>query len=217
MVAYPLLLVVLGAAVLLLGKRIAVLGAAVGAILGVTFLQIFNVQADFLFEILVVGGLAVAGFVLAGMAKGIVNIVLVVLCALAGAAIALGFLNLFNLSFGFLDWVIGAVGALVGWMLYRRFNEMALVILSSLIGALLITRGLATWIPSLAEPGWLRTVAVIVLAGLGIGLQGGLIGRGKAEAEAQAQAAAAAPAPPQVAAPPPSGDTGATPPPATGG
>jgi hypothetical protein len=197
---YPLLLVVLGVVVLLLGRRLAVLGAAVGAILGVAFLHLFSVQADPLFTFGVVIGLAVAGFFLAGAAKGIVNIVLVVLCALAGAAIVIGFIDLFNFSIGRgMELLFAAVGALAGWMVYRRFNDGAMIILSAIIGALLIMRGLTTWLPSL--DGALGTLLAIVIAGAGIGVQSGYFAKRKAAAQEQAAAQAQVAAPAPAAAP----------------
>lgn len=193
---YPLLLVALGVVVLLLGRRLAVLGAAVGAILGVAFLHLFSVQADPIFTIGVVGGLAVAGFFLAGVAKGIVNIVLMVLCALAGAAIFVGFLDLFNAELGWVEWLIALVGGLAGWMLYSRFNDGAMIILSAIIGALLIMRGLTFWLPSLEGP--IGTLLAIVIAGGGIGVQSGYFAKRKAAAQEKAAAQAEVPAPPQA-------------------
>jgi hypothetical protein len=55
-----------------------------------------------------------------------------------------------------------------------RFKDWAMIILSGLIGGLLVTRGLTIWLPFLQ--GALGTLLVIVLTGVGIGLQGGLSG-----------------------------------------
>src|SRR5574341_1344705 len=98
-VLFPVLIIAIGIAVLLSGKRLAVLGAAVGALLGVSVLRLLNIPlTDVLLTLLIPGLLAVIGFFVAGFAKGIVNIVLLVLGALAGAAIVLGFFDLFNLG-----------------------------------------------------------------------------------------------------------------------
>ena len=78
---FPLLLIVIGILVLALGKRLAVLGGAIGALLGVVLLSLLSPSGGLLI-LLLVGGLAIAGFV-AGFAKGIVNIVLLVMGALA--------------------------------------------------------------------------------------------------------------------------------------
>src|SRR5215203_2819220 len=117
MAAYPVLLIALGAVVLLLGKRLAVLGAAVGALVGLGFLQLFSVTADPLMLLIIIGAFTVGGFFLAGLAKGIVNIVLLILCILAGASIATGFLGLFNVTTTWVLWLGAAVGGLVGFML----------------------------------------------------------------------------------------------------
>jgi hypothetical protein len=137
-----------------------------------------------------VAALAAAGFFLAGLAKGIVNIVLIVLCALAGAAIVLGFIDLFQLTLGWLEWVFALLGGLAGWIVYSRFHEGAMVILAGVIGGLLVTRGLTIWMPALQ--GWLGTVLAIVLAGGGIAYQSGYLAKRQAAQQAQAEAAAAA-------------------------
>ena len=83
------------------------LGAAVGALLGVGLLHLFPGQSAPLLELAIPILLAVIGFFLAGFAKGIVNIVLMVLGALAGAAIMQGFLDLFQPQFCFAGFVPG--------------------------------------------------------------------------------------------------------------
>ena len=89
-VMFPVLIIAIGIAVLVLGKKLAVMGAAVGALLGVALLRLLNIPlTDVLLTLLIPGLLAVIGFFVAGFAKGIVNIVLLVLGALAGAAICL--------------------------------------------------------------------------------------------------------------------------------
>jgi len=184
---------VIGLIVLALGKRLAVLGGAIGAQVGVVILNIFNISTDDLaLMLLIVGGLAIAGFAFAGVASGIVDIVLMVLGAVGGAAIARGFLDLFNADQGALSWIIVLVGGVVGLMLIRRFKDWGMAILAGLVGALLVVRGLSVWFPSL--DGTLKTILVLVLAGAGIAFQGGLLNRSQAEAKSQS-AAAPAPAP----------------------
>ena len=67
---FPLLLIVIGILVLVIGKRLAVLGAAVGALLGVGLLSLLSPSGGLLIQLLLVGGLAVIGFFVAGFAKG---------------------------------------------------------------------------------------------------------------------------------------------------
>jgi hypothetical protein len=174
---FPILVIAIGIAVLALGKRLAVLGAALGALLGVVLLSLFPGSATPLTMLLIPGLLAVIGFFVAGFAKGIVDIVLLVMGALAGAVIVLGFLNLFNLTSGLIVWLLALLGGVAGLILVRRFKDWAMIILAGLIGGLLVTHGLTVWLPFLQ--GAFGTLLVIVLAGLGIAYQGGLSGKGK--------------------------------------
>ena len=179
---FPILLIVIGVAVLLLGNRLAVLGAAVGALLGLVLLQLFPGTTDFWVQLLAVGGLALLGFFAAGFARGIIDIVVLVLGALAGAGIVLAFLDLFNMDLGILNWILALIGGVIGFMLMRRgrrgSKDWGMIILSALIGALLIGRGMVLLIPSL-EGGIIATIVVIALAALSIIYQGGMIKRSK--------------------------------------
>ena len=179
-IMFPVLIIAIGIAVLLLGKKLAVMGAAVGALLGVGLLRLLNIPVtDVLLTLLIPGLLAVGGFFVAGFAKGIVNIILLVLGALAGAAIVLAFLDLFHISSGLLDWILAIVGGAVGFILVRRYHDWAMIILAGVIGGLLITRGLSEWLPFLKES-LIGTLLVIVLAGGSIVFQGGFLTKGKA-------------------------------------
>jgi hypothetical protein len=170
---FPILLIAIGIAVLALGKRLAVLGAAVGALLGVALLRLFPGDSGPLLTLGIPIVLAVIGFVGAGFAKGIVNIVLLVIGALAGAAIVLGFLDLLRIDNGLLDWLLAIVGGVIGLIMVRRYKEWAMIILAGLVGGLLITRGLTVWLPFLE--GALGTLLVILLAGAAIVYQGGFL------------------------------------------
>ncbi len=180
-VLFPVLIIAIGIAVLVAGKRLAVMGAAVGAMLGVGLLYLLNIPlTDVLLTLLIPGLLAVIGFFVAGFAKGIVNIVLLVLGVLAGAAIVLGFFNLFNIGSTLFVWLLAAVGGVVGFIMVRRYHDWAMLIFSGVLGGLLITRGLSTWLDFLQ--GAIGTLLVIVLAGGSIVLQGGFLNKGKAPA-----------------------------------
>jgi len=179
---FPILIIAIGIAVLVFGKRLAVLGAAVGAILGVVLLRLFNVPlTDLLLTLALPGLLAVIGFFVAGFAKGIINIVLMVFGALAGAAIVLAFFDLFNLDPGIIGWILAVVGAVVGFILITRFKDWGMILLSAVIGALLVSRGLTILLPTLG--GTLGTLIVIVLAAGSIGYQGGFLTGRKAAAQ----------------------------------
>jgi hypothetical protein len=170
---FPILVIAIGIAVLLFGKRLAVLGAAVGAIFGVALLRLFPGSSSPLLAFLIPLLLAVIGFFVAGFAKGIINIVLLVLGALAGAAIVLVFLDLFNIDTGLLDWLLAVIGGVIGIILVRRFQDWAMIILAGLVGGLLVVRGLTVWLPFLE--GALGTLLVLVLAGGAIVYQGGFL------------------------------------------
>lgn len=215
---FPILVILIGIAVLVFGKRLAVLGAAVGALLGVGLLSLFSTSGDPILQLAVVGLLAVLGALLGGFARGIVDIVILVLGALAGAAIVLGFLDLFNVGPGLLNWLLAVVGGVVGFILIRRARkgsqDWGIIILASLIGALLVTRGLTELLPSL-KGSLLATVIVLVLAGVSIAFQGGFLARRKAAAQAPAKTGNA-PTPPatteQPSTPPAKTDDSSTPP-----
>jgi hypothetical protein len=181
-VLFPVLIIAIGIAVLVVGKRLAVMGAAVGALLGVSLLYLLNIPlTDVLLTLLIPGALAVIGFFVAGFAKAIVNIVLLVIGALAGAAIVLTFFNLFNVGSTLLVWILAVVGGVVGLIMVRRYHDWAMLIFSGLVGGLLVTRGLSAWFQFL-QNGILDTLLVIVLAGGSIALQGGFLNQGKASA-----------------------------------
>jgi len=185
---FPILVIAIGIAVLVFGKKLAVLGAAVGALLGVGLLSLFSASGDPLLQLAVVGLLAVLGALAGGFARGLVDIIILVLGVLAGAAIVLGFLNLFNIGPGLLNWLLAAVGGVVGFILMRRSRkgskDWGIMILAGLVGALLVTRGLTILLPSLQ--GAIGTLIVVVLAGVSIAFQGGYLGKRKAAAQAPA-------------------------------
>ena len=185
---FPILVIAIGIAVLVFGKRLAVLGAAVGALLGVGLLSLFSSSGDPLLQLAVVGLLAALGFFVGVFAKGLVAIVILVLGTLAGAAIVLGFLDLFNMDLGLMRWLLAAVGGVVGFVLIRRARQgsqdWGMIILAGLVGALLVTRGLTILVPSLQ--GVVGTLIVIVLAGVSIAFQGGYLGKRKAASQVPA-------------------------------
>ncbi len=173
---FPVLMIAIGIAVLALGKRLAVLGAAVGALLGLALLRIIPGSSSspllaLLFPIM----LAVIGFFVAGFAKGIVNIILIVLGALAGAAIMMNFLDLFGTASGFIYWLLALIGGVIGVLLIQRFKDWGMIILAGLIGGLLVMRGLTVWFPFLE--GTIGTLLVLLLAAGSIIYQGGFLNK----------------------------------------
>jgi hypothetical protein len=179
---FPIFAIAVGVVVLLLGKRLAVLGAAVGALLGIGLLVLFPGDSGIWITLGIPVVLAVLGFFAAGFAKGIIDIIVLVIGALAGAAIVLAFLDLFNLDLGLTSWLLAVVGGVVGLIMIRRFRkgsqDWGIIILAGLVGALLVTRGLTDLLPAL--DGVIGSLVVIVLAGASIAYQGELIGGKKA-------------------------------------
>lgn len=174
---YPILVIAIGISVLVLGKRLAVLGAAVGALLGAVLLGLLGASSSLLIQLLFVGGFALAGFFIAGIAKAFVDIILLVIGAVGGAAIVLAFLGLFQVESSLFVWLLALVGGVVGLMMVRRYKDWAMIVLAGLIGGLLVTRGLSAWLPFLQQGVW-GTLLVIVLAGGAIAYQGGFLTKG---------------------------------------
>ena len=173
---FPIFVIAIGIAVLAFGKRLAVLGAAVGALFGLALLHLFpGANSSPMLALMIPLLLAVIGFFVAGFAKGIVNIVVTVLGALAGAAIVIGFVDLFGTTSGLLYWFLALLGGVIGVILVRRFKDWAMIILAGLIGGLLVTRGLTEWFPFIQDA--VRTLLVLVLAGASIVYQGGFLNK----------------------------------------
>lgn len=176
----PYLLIALGLVALAVGSRLAILGAAVGAILGVSLLRLLPGDQGFWLTLLVPGGLAVLFFFGAGLAKETVGSLTLVLGVVAGAAITLNVLDLFQRSSGLLDWTLAVAGGGVGAVLVNRFRDWAVIILAGLVGAMLTMRGLSILVPWL--DGLFATSLALLLAAAGIAYQGGLFKQLKPQA-----------------------------------
>ncbi len=198
---YPFIVIALGIAVLLFGNRLAILGAAVGGLVGAVLLPLFP-EATATTQLLIVLGLALAGFFAAAFARGVIEVVILVVGALAGAAIVLGLLDLFRIDQGLLNWLLALVGGVIGLMLIRRSRrgsrDWGMVILADLVGALLVLRGLVLLFPSLQNTTFAALILLALLAG-GLIFQGGFLRGRKA-------------APPTTAPLPPSPAVATTPP-----
>jgi hypothetical protein len=169
-----LLLIGSGLAVLAFGSRLAVLGAGIGALLGIGLLRLLPGMQDSAIWLIVPIGLAIVGAIGTAFMKGLVNIIMLALGVLAGAAIALALLDLFGLNFGLVDWVLALVGGVIGAIVVGRFKSWAVIVIAAVVGALLTVRGLQLLLPSLQ--GTVATLIALVLAGGGIAYQGGWIG-----------------------------------------
>lgn len=116
--------------------------------------------------------------------------------ALAGGAIVIAILDLLTIDQGHVNWLLAVFGGVIGLMLIRRSRrsskDWGIIILASLVGALLIARGLAILLPSL-QGSLISTLIVIVLAGGGIAYQ---VGGRKAKPPVQPASPAVSPATP---------------------
>ena len=203
---FPILLIAMGAVVLLFGQRLSVLGAAVGALLGAVLLRLLPDISELWIQLAVVIGLALVGFFAAAFARGIIEIIILVLGALAGAAIVLALLDLLRIDLGLANWLLAVAGGVAGLILIRRSRrtppDWGMIILASLVGALLITRGLTQLLPSLQ--GAIGTLLVVVLAGVSIAYQGGLLTGRKAAPPASTASGGGSQIPKDGPPPPPS-------------
>lgn len=136
------ILVVLGALVLIFGKRMYILTAGIGALLGVGVLNLIPSEQVLSFAVLLISGLALVGGLIGLLFKKM-NLILVMLIGfLAGGAITFAIFDSQGFGIGGFDYLIGLIGAVVGLILARRFPEWATAVIAAATGALLVTRGL---------------------------------------------------------------------------
>jgi hypothetical protein len=160
-----IILIVLGALVLLFGKRVFILSAGVGALLGVGLLRLIPGEQVGTLALLVIFGLAIVGGLLGFFVKGLSHLLVAIIGFLAGGAITLGILDSLGLSLGLLSFLVALGGGVIGLVLANRFFDWAIVVLAALTGALLVTRGLQ--LMSATFVGVIGTLVWIVLAVLG--------------------------------------------------
>jgi hypothetical protein len=177
MTGVAIVLIVLGFFLLGFGNRLAILGAGVGALLGVTIVSILPGEPGIWLWVLVPFGLAILFAVGSGLAKAMINLVTLALGALAGGAVILALLNLFGLDWGFTNWILALIGAVIGAGLMVRFKTWAVIILAAIVGSLLVVNGLQTIFPSFNDT--IASLVGLALVGLGIAYMGGLIGKKK--------------------------------------
>jgi hypothetical protein len=170
-----IVMIVLGIMLLFFGSRLVVLGAGVGALLGFVILALLpGEQGVFLWLALPIG-LAILFALGSGLAKGFIAIITWALGALAGAAIVLGVLSMFNINPGLVvSLILAVVGAVAGIGLAMAFKDWAVIILAALVGALLMVNGLERLLPFFT--GVFASVSGLVLAGVSIAYQGGTFG-----------------------------------------
>jgi hypothetical protein len=160
-------LLILGVIVWFFGNRLWLMAAGAGALLGIGLLRFFPGMADGFLGFLVVAGLAVLLGVLGFIGKAFAKIIALVIGFIAGGGIAMGFLDIFGVSLGVMDWIIALVGGGIGALLFWRYFDWGLIVLASLVGSMLVVRGaMASLLPALSGP--LGGLLILFLAGLGI-------------------------------------------------
>jgi hypothetical protein len=162
-----LALLALGVVVWFFGNRLWLMAAGAGALLGVALLRLFPELAAGFGGFLIVAGLAIALGVLGFIGKAFTKMIALAIGFIAGGGVAMGFLDLFGINWGFMDWIIALIGGGIGALLFARFFDWALIILASLVGSMLVIRGAMTaLLPALGGP--LGGLLVLALTGLGI-------------------------------------------------
>jgi hypothetical protein len=155
-------LVLVGALVLIFGKRVFVLSAGVGTLLAIGFLSLIPGQQDGVLGMLIVFGLALTGGFLGFFVKGLSHLFTAIIGFLAGGAITVNILNVLGFDLGLTGFFLALIGAVIGLVLANRFFKWAIVILAALIGALLVTRGIQLILGGVNET--FGTILWIVLA-----------------------------------------------------
>lgn len=162
-----LVLLVLGIAVLLFGNRLWMLGAGAGALLGYALTEFFPELFGGTLQLVAIAGLAVALAVLALFGKAFLSLIAMGVGFVVGGGLTLSVLGAFGMTTSWLVWVAAVVVGVIVAGLFGRFLDWSLVIFASLLGALLIARGAASFFPDLVTEA-VSTGIIVVLTGLGI-------------------------------------------------
>jgi hypothetical protein len=169
---FPAILVLaLGLVVLLAGARRVLLGAGLGALLGIGILSLLPGDQSGWEWWIIPALLAVLFAIGAGILGGFVGIIALAMGALAGAVITGAVLDLLNVDLGTWTWILVLIGAAAGAFIAPRFERWTLIVLAALIGASLTIKGVQMLFPSLPEVvAWLFGALLVV---------GGIVFQGK--------------------------------------
>jgi|MudIll2142460700_1097286.scaffolds.fasta_scaffold314885_2 hypothetical protein len=158
--------IALGVVVLLFGRRLALLAAGAGALLGVGILQFLPSLQDGIGAVLLVFGLAIGGGILGFIAKGMAHLIIMIIGFVAGGGLVLAVLGALEIDLGVMAFVVASIGGLIAAVLANRFFDWAVILFAGLVGAALAMRGLQFLVPSLV--GWIGLLIGGALAVLGI-------------------------------------------------
>jgi hypothetical protein len=153
--------IALGAALLLFGKNLRLFGAAAGFFIGFVLTQQLFPGTSVLLTLILSAALALGGAILVILARSSLQLFIQVVGAVAGAAVVLWLLQSLGIASGLAAWIIALVGAFVSFGLMARFYNLGIVILTALVGASLIVKGVGALIPL---DGGIGTVLTLVLA-----------------------------------------------------
>jgi hypothetical protein len=161
-----LAVIVLGVVVLLFGRRMLLLGAGAGALLGLAILQFLPGQQEEIVALLLVVGLAIGGAILGVIGKAAAHLVVMAIGFVAGGALVLVGLDALGIDLGLWNFVVASIGGLIVAVLVNKFFDWAVLILAGLVGGALVMSGLQILFPTL--DGTIALIIGIVLAVLGI-------------------------------------------------
>lgn len=164
--AIAVAIIVLGVVVLLFGRRMMLLAAGAGALLGIGILRFLPGLQDGIGAVLLVFGLAIAVGILGVVAKGVSHLIVLGIGFIAGGALVLAALDALAIDLGLMSFVVASLGGLIAAVLANRFFDWAVILLAGLVGAALTMRGLQFLVPSLV--GWIGLLIGLALAALGI-------------------------------------------------
>jgi hypothetical protein len=162
-----LMLFVLGIVVWLYGNRMWLLGAGAGALLGFGLGNLLNISPTGWLGFIIVVGMAILFGVLGFIGKAFSKIIAMVIGFIAGGGLVIAFMNLLGMSVNIWSWILAVVGGGIGAVLLARFIDWGLIIFASLIGSMLMVRGVAQAFQS-SMVGSLQSVLVLVMTGVGI-------------------------------------------------
>lgn len=167
-----LILVALGLVVLFLGKRLVVLGAGVGALLGVGLLQLIPGSSVGIFAFVIPIALAVVGGMLAFFMKAAANTFFLIIGFVAGGAVVLALLDMLAIDLGLMEFVLASAGGLVGMFLVRRFANWATIAIVALVAGFLIVNGADLLLPAMQLSQTVKLVLVGAVTAVGIWYHG---------------------------------------------
>ncbi len=167
----PVLTIVGGALLLLLGRKLYwVFVGVIGFLAGMKFgAELVAGQPEWVLLVAAV----IVGLVAALLAVVLQRIVIAIAGGYAGGLMAMELAIAFGVVTQSVQWIAFAVGAVIAAILVSLVFDWALILISSLLGALVIAQ-------SLGLEAALLAVAVVVLAAIGIVVQMALLRRGSA-------------------------------------